>query len=207
MKESDRPFEQIEEIRSIMARSTTFVSLSGLSGVAAGILGAAGAFLIYRTLGTVWLSDDVIVSLRNSPDLVRSVASVFLGTLVAALVAAFLFTVIRARRHRHGLWDLASRRFAIHLALPLIAGGVFVLALKQYGVYELICPAMLTFFGLALINAGKYSFSEAVIFGVIELVLGLAAVLWVEAGLLLWAVGFGIVTAGYGIIMYLQHER
>lgn len=207
MEEADRPAEQIEHIHAIMARSTTFVSLSGLAGISAGIVGLAAWRQLCLMIDTPWPTEETFTVLRESPNLVRSIGIVFSLALVAALVVSFLFSWRKARRYQLDLWNMASRRFAVHLALPLVAGGVFVLALAQQGTYELICPAMLVFFGLALLNAGKYSFSETVVFGVIELALGLTAALWIEAGLVLWGIGFGVVTAGYGIIMYLQHER
>lgn len=207
MQDSGRHTEQIEHIHAIMARSTTFVSLSGLAGLTAGLFAIAATWLLYHLLGTLWLSDQVFATLRDSPAVVRSVAGVFLWTLIAALAVAFLLTWRRARAYQHELWNLASRRFAAHLVLPLLAGGVLVVALLQFGTYELICPSMLLFFGLALISAGKYSFSETVIFGVVELALGCIGAFWTSAGLVLWAVGFGLVTAAYGIIMYLNHER
>lgn len=207
MQESDRPAEQIEHIHSIMARSTTFVSLSGLSGISAGIIAFGAVWLIYRLLGTIWLTDNVFSVLRGSPSLVRSVTGVFLWTLVAAVTVAFLFTWRRAKRYHYGMWNIASRRFALHMALPLLAGGVIVLALVEHSTFELVCPAMLVFFGLALMSAGKYSFSGTVVFGVIELVLGLVSVLWIEGGLILWAIGFGLINIGYGSVMYRQYER
>lgn len=207
MQDPDQPVDQIEQIHSIMTRSATFVSLSGLSGVSAGIIGLVAFRFICRILDTVWLSEEVFIALRQSPDLVRHVTGVFFLTLVSALAVAFIFTLRRAKRHGKELWNMASRRFAIHLALPLLAGGVFVAALARLGMYELVCSAMLVFFGLALISAGKYSFSETIVFGVVELVLGLLAAFWVGAGLILWGVGFGVVTAAYGVIMYLQYER
>lgn len=207
MQETGRPTEQIEQIHAIMARSTTFVTLSGPSGLSVGILGLGGVWLIYRILGALWLTDEVFAALRDSPGLVRSVTGVLLGTLVAALTLAFLFAWLRARRYHDKLWNIASRRFAVHLGLPLLAGGVMLPALGRYGTFELAFPVMLVFFGLALISAGKYNFSETVIFGLVELVLGLAAAFWVGAGLILWAVGFGIVPAIYGAVMYLKYER
>lgn len=207
MQDSDRPVEQIDQIHSIMARSATFVSLSGLSGFSAGIVALVAVWFMYNVLGTLWLTDEIFAALRSTPDLVRSVARVFSSTLIAALSLAFFFTWKKSKRHQMGLLNLASRRFGLHLAIPLLAGGVFVLVLAQHGAYELIHPAMLVFFGLAIINASKYSFTETFFLGLIELALGLTAALWVEGGLLLWAVGFGIITAGYGVIMYLQYER
>ena len=159
MQETGRPTEQIEQIHAIMARSTTFVTLSGPSGLSVGILGLGGVWLIYRILGALWLTDEVFAALRDSPGLVRSVTGVLLGTLVAALTLAFLFAWLRARRYHDKLWNIASRRFAVHLGLPLLAGGVMLPALGRYGTFELAFPVMLVFFGLALISAGKYNFS------------------------------------------------
>lgn len=207
MQEPDQSAEQIDQIHSIMTRSATFVSLSGLSGLSAGIVALVAVWFMYDVLGGLWLTSEKFALLRSSPELVRPVTHVFLSALIAALALAFFFTWRKAKRHQMGLLNLASRRFGMHLALPLLAGGLFVLVLAKYGTYELICPSMLVFFGLAIVNAGKYSFSETFVFGLIELALGLAAALWVEGGLFLWAVGFGVVTASYGVIMYLQYER
>ncbi len=207
MQEPDRPSEQIEQIHAMMARSTTFVSLSGMSGVFAGLVAFGAVWLIYRQFGTIWLTEEVFTALRGSPSLVRSMTGIFLWTLLIALTGAFLFTWRRASRLRIGLWNIASRRFGMHLSLPLLAGGVFILALLQHGAYELVCPAMLVFFGLALLGAAKYSFSETAVFGVVELVLGLVALFWIEGGLILWEVGFGVVTAAYGLLMYLHYGR
>lgn len=207
MQEPDRPSEQINQIHAIMARSTTFVSLSGFSGVCAGILAFMAFWRVGRMLDTIWLDEKAFTVLRDEPILLPAIAVVFLVTLVLALAVAFFFTWRRAKHSNLELWNIASRRFGMHMALPLLAGGVFILALARLGTFELICPAMLVFFGLALINAGKYSVSGTELFGVVELVLGLLAAFWVEAGLILWVVGFGLVTAGHGVLMYLQHER
>lgn len=207
MQEPDRPAEQIEQIHSILVKSVTFASLSGLSGVSAGIVALVAFRFASRILDTVWLTDEVFATLRSTPDLVRPLAGVFVCALIVALALAFIFTWRRARKHRHDLWNLASQRFGMHLAIPLLAGGVFVLGLWKYGTFELICSAMLVFFGISLVNAGKYSFAETFVFGLIELALGVAAAIWTGAGLLLWGVGFGLVTAAYGVIMYLQYER
>jgi len=137
MHESNHPSAQIEQIRDIMTRSTTFVSLSGLSGIAAGILAFVAVWQTYRILGTVWLGDNVFALLRESSAPVHSLMFVFLLTLIAALIAAFFFTWRRVRGLGQELWNMASKRFAIHLALPLLAGGIFALALLQRGAFEL----------------------------------------------------------------------
>ena len=49
MKEEQKYIRDIAEIRSMMERSSKFLSLSGLAGVMAGIYALAGAFIAYRT--------------------------------------------------------------------------------------------------------------------------------------------------------------
>lgn len=206
MHEPDRPSDQIEQIHAMMARSTTFVSLSGLSGIASALVAFGAVWQIHRLIGSFWLTTEFFTRLRESSELVRPLFGILFWTLLGALALAFFFTWRRARKSNYALWNVASRRFAMHLALPLIAGGIFTFALSQYGTYELIAPTMLVFFGLALLNAGKYSFTEIVVLGTTELVLGLVAAFWPQAGLLLWGLGFGVATAGYGIVMYIKHE-
>ena len=39
--------ENLKEIRTLMERSSKFLSLSGLSGISAGIIALVGAFMVY----------------------------------------------------------------------------------------------------------------------------------------------------------------
>ena len=50
MSENQKHLEDLQQIRSIMERSTTFISLSGLSGISAGLFGLIGAALAYLKL-------------------------------------------------------------------------------------------------------------------------------------------------------------
>jgi hypothetical protein len=161
--------KELAHIRGLMDRSTRFLSLSGLSGVIAGVLA--------------------------------------LVVLVTALLGAFWFTWRRTRKVGQSLFDAAARRLAINMLLPLAGGGVFCLALLYYGLPGLVPPATLVFYGLALLNASKYTLDEIRWLGLSELVLGLIASFWVGAGLLFWALGFGVLHIFYGALMYLRHER
>ena len=59
----------------------------------------------------------------------------------------------------------------------------------------------LIFYGLALVNASKYTITEIRSLGVIEISLGLVSMWWIGHGLLFWSIGFGILHIVYGIIM------
>jgi hypothetical protein len=43
--------------------------------------------------------------------------------------------------------------------------------------------------------------------GTVEICLGVVAAFWYQAGLILWGVGFGLVTLAYGTLMYYKYER
>jgi len=206
--------EELARIRGLMDRSTRFLSLSGLSGVCAGLLALAGA-----AAAQWYMAHEMAV--RDHPltyggeripaqeywGHVLTLATIALSVLVLALSGALWFTLRRSRRTGQGLWDVPARRMAWHLIVPLAAGGVFCLALLWHGVPGLVAPATLVFYGLALINASKFTLDEVRWLGLSELALGLCAMFWPGAGLLFWALGFGVLHVFYGGLMYLRHEH
>ena len=127
--------------------------------------------------------------------------------LLLALLGAFWFTWRRSRRMGQGLWDASARRMAINLFVPLAFGGLFALALVFHGAVHLLPAATLLFYGLGLLNAAKYTLDEIRWLGLSEASLGVVAAFWADAGLLFWALGFGVLHILYGGIMYMRHER
>jgi hypothetical protein len=73
------------------------------------------------------------------------------------------------------------------------------------GYIGFVTPLTLIFYGLALVNASKYTLSEVRSLGIIEIVIGLFAMHFIGYGLLLWAVGFGVMHIIYGIIMHIRY--
>ncbi len=210
---SNDPANELAHIRGLMERSTRFLSLSGLSGVVAGVVALGGATLAryhitealasgadaltYGTARGYMPVDDLRLTLLLDAALV----------LFVALLGAFWFTWRRSRRTGQHIWDASARRLMVNLMLPLTVGGVFCLALFYYGLPGLVAPATLVFYGLALFNAGKYTLDEIRWLGLSELVLGMAALFWLDAALLFWAIGFGVLHIFYGGLMYLRYER
>ncbi len=212
MKDQDR-MNDLALIRGLMERSTRFLSLSGLSGVIAGTLALGGALLAQRYMHErslregYPLEDGARAGTDGYLDHVLFLGGVALAVLVLSLASAAYFTWRRGRRIGQGFWDPAAERLLINLLIPLAAGGIFCIALLYYGIPGLVPSATLIFYGLALVNASRYTLDEIRWLGLSELVLGLLSAFWVGAGLMFWALGFGVLHIFYGGMMYLRHER
>lgn len=200
--------EALSEIRNLMERSTKFISLSGLSGVFAGIYALIGAGAAYWRLDT-YLHTVRLGSWRSTEQLSFFGFMILDAVLVFAftLLTAIYFTQKKARKEGLSIFDKAALRVAAHLFFPVAVGGAFCLALLEYGLYGLIAPSMLIFYGLGLVNASKYTFESARYLGVAEVTLGLISAFVIGYGLFFWSIGFGIFHIVYGVYMYLQYER
>ena len=210
MENNEHHLQQLREIRQMMVKSSRFLSLSGLSGIVAGIfalLGAAAAF-IYFDIG---LFEPVYTSIHTdylrSPDFYLFIILDALAVLVFALFFAAYFTMRKSKRDGVPLWGYASKRLVINLLIPLVAGGIFCIILFEHGLMEFVAPATLVFYGLALLNASPYTVSDIRYLGVSELALGLIAMWWPGYGLLFWTIGFGLLHIIYGGVMYFKYER
>jgi hypothetical protein len=94
----------------------------------------------------------------------------------------------------------------INLSIPLVAGGLYCLILLNYGWFGMIAPTTLIFYGLALLNASKYTLEEIRWLGISEIVLGLIGCFFIGYGITLWVLGFGILHIIYGLVMYVRYE-
>jgi hypothetical protein len=207
------PSQELAHIRGLMERSTRFLSLSGLSGVVAGVVALGGAALArYHTAQSLAPDADVLTygtgrGGTTADELLLTLIADASLVLFVALLGAFWFTWRRSRRTGQHLWDGSARRLMVNMLVPLGVGGVFCLALFYYGLPGLVPPATLIFYGLALFNASKFTLDEIRWLGVSELALGIVALFWLEAGLLFWAIGFGVLHIFYGGLMFLRYER
>jgi hypothetical protein len=212
MEQNQEPIQQLNEIRNLMERSSRFISLSGLSGVSAGIIALIGAGIAFFYLDfdqryfdiNRYFSEMTYKQFSNSWLFICLDA---LFVLFSALIVSVYFTTRKARRLGLKVWDQTARRMLINLFIPLIAGGIFCLILVFHHLVFLIAPATLIFYGLALLNAGKYTLHEVRILGISEIIIGLIASWMVGYGILFWAVGFGVLHIFYGLMMYFRYEK
>ncbi|MET2986484.1 hypothetical protein [Aureibaculum conchae] len=211
MSEKDY-LKDISEIKDIMNRSTRFLSLSGLSGILAGCYALIGAFVAYKLLGeynyTFNYNEE---TLRSNYITISSLKNTLIGVALAvaflSVVSAYFLTKQKAKKNNEKIWDPASRQLMGSFAIPMITGGVFIFLLVQKGIYGIAAPAALIFYGLAIINASKYTLSQVKYLGLLEILLGLLALVFFGNGLLFWVLGFGFLHIIYGGLMYFKMER
>lgn len=212
MKENINHLDTLSDIRSLMEKSSKFISLSGLSGVFAGIFALVGAISAYIYLNIGFSSSNYYDLAYQSNGKVNSSFFTFFfldGALVLLLALSFgiYFTLRKAKKNNQTFWNSASKRLLINLLIPLISGGLFCLVLLYHGLIGLIAPTTLIFYGLSLINASKYTLDDIRYLGFCQLILGFISSFFIGYGLIFWAIGFGILHILYGIIMYNKYER
>ncbi|MBZ4036640.1 hypothetical protein K6T82_17860 [Flavobacterium sp. 17A] len=198
--------EDLAHIRSMMERSSRFISLSGLSGVFAGLSALIGGIYVYQLVqasGTDYVNDDYR---SYSADLVSELFWIGIVILVCAFAFGTFFTVRKSRKYNLPIWTSATKKMLFNLAVPLAAGGIFCLALIYHGYFGLVAPATLIFYGLAVINAEKYTFSDIKYLGFSELILGCISLFYIGYGLLFWILGFGILHIAYGLVMFKKYK-
>ena len=202
MNEQQQSLQELHHIKQMMERSSRFISLSGLSGISAGLLAMLGAWLAVKKIELYAHAGRIAYN-----TLVTQLLVIAASVLVAAFVSAFIFTYLRSRRNGISIWGATTNRLLINLLIPLLAGAFFVMRILQMDHIFLIAPVCLIFYGLALINASKYTLGEIRYLGFCELALGIVN-LWVPGyGLVFWAAGFGALHVIYGIIMWWKYER
>jgi hypothetical protein len=201
----------LNEIRDLMERSSKFLSLSGLSGVFAGIFALVGAGAAYVRFKTDWMSEILKPLTPYAADSRGEIVSFLLldGTMVLAcsLCVCILLTVRKARKKGLKLWNSNSRRLLISISVPLATGGVFCLAMLHYGYIWLVFPTTLIFYGLAIVSASRFTYPEVFSLGISEIVLGCIALFLTGYSLLFWCLGFGLLHIVYGMAMYNKYDR
>lgn len=213
-EQKDTSLETLQEIRSIMERSARFLSLSGWSGIWAGIVALAGAGVAYKWLEDFSSFSDhyrnyLPSSLVHYPErLVLKYLLLAIIIFISAFAGGFYFTYKKNKKAGVKIWNSASRKMVINLAIPLIAGAIITFVFAMRGDWVYIAPGCLIFYGLALINGSKYTVSDIKYLGLIETILGCIG-LFINPGygLYLWAFGFGVLHILYGTIMWRKYDQ
>jgi len=201
------PEEELAEIKSIMERSTRFLSLSGLSGVLAGVYALAAAGLTWYWIyfpSSSWGAGTATLSFR---EVLNRLLLLGLATLIAAVSTAYFLSKKKGSNSSQIFWTPASKRFLQALFLPVALGGFFCFALLHEQAFVLIPAATLVFYGIGLVQSAQFTLGEIKNLGYTQLALGLIASFYPDFGLLCWALGFGAFHVIYGALMYFRHER
>lgn len=212
MNNKKEHLETLTEIRTLMERSSKFLSLSGISGISAGIIAIFGVVAASIYQGYSFFEKARVTKLLDpvggfNKDFVLFFMIDAIAVIVLVLCTSAFFTIRKAKKRKLPAWDNSAKRLVLNLMIPLAAGGAFCLILVYYGVVFLITPSMLIFYGLSLINASKFTHNEIGVLGVVEILLGIVAAFFIGYGLLFWVIGFGLFHILYGTYMYYKYER
>lgn len=202
MKTTENYLAEIKEIRKMMEDSSRFLSLSGLSGILIGIYALTGAIIFYLKMNT-----PQAIEYSNSIEIITLMVFIAATVLVVSLITVVLLTYKRASKAGKKIWNPGSRLMLLNLAIPLVSGGLLILIFIFNGVYEIIAPGCLIFYGLALVNAAKFTRQEIFYLGIFQVSLGVLAALIPAWGLLFWTLGFGLMHIIYGTLMYFRYEH
>ena len=194
--------KDISEIKNLMNKSSKFISLSGLSGIFAGIYALIGAGYAY------WLVNKNESGYLNLDD--ETFCLILIDLFLVGIVSigtAIILTTKKAKQNDEKIWDPLTRRLLLNFIIPLAAGGIYILIILSQQRYEQTGDLMLLFYGLALFNASKYTLGDVKYLGLTQIVLGLLSAILPGYGFWFWVLGFGVMHILYGVVMYFKYDR
>lgn len=214
MSQYSEQLKELTHIRSMMEKSTRFVSLSGMTGIAIGLIALAVASIVFIIAKTAPFESPEIFwnfvagfSGEGTTNSARIALYALAGfALVSSIITGYVFTLKKTKENNVKLWTKTFRLMLINIAIPLAAGGVFCLILINLGLPQMVAGSMLVFYGLALINGAKYTLQDVNSLGLIEIVLGLFTLWLNKYGIEMWAIGFGVLHIIYGAKIYFTQK-
>ena len=209
MISEQQPLEDLQHIKRMMERSSRFISLSGFSGIAAGVCALAGAWFANKKINC-WVKGDCTLGGlldMGGIKLLNDLLWIATLTFIGAFISAFFFTYLRSKKNKVPMWGTATIRLFWNTVIPITVGAIFLIRMMQLGEYELVAPGCLIFYGLALVNASKYTLGEIRYLGYGQLALGIMNLCNTGYGLYFWAMGFGVLHIIYGVWMWYKYER
>lgn len=207
MKNEKDYLRDINEIRNMMERSSKFMSLSGLSGVFAGIYALSSAYIAYKLLNfridkLYYTNEELIeIGLERNNLLLLAIL-----TIIISVITSIIFSYRNTKVNSEKIWNATTRRLIMNLAIPLFSGGTVILLMMKFNLFGWLAPMSLLFYGLGILNASKYTIDDMRGLGIIQIILGLIAMHFISYGLIIWALGFGVVHIIYGIILHYKYE-
>jgi len=198
----NKHLEDIKHIRQMMERSSKFLSLSGLSGVFSGITALVGVYLgswyyqHQKTLPEYFIEIDKQLYIFFTA----------LAILVISIAGSIVFSWMKIKKDKSKINFSVLRNTLYSICVPLITGGIVTIHFLFRGEYETAAACTLIFYGLSLVSASKYTFTEVQYLGLFEILLGMTVMLTGRYALWAWCIGFGICHIAYGTYMYFTYD-
>ncbi|HBS85602.1 MAG: hypothetical protein A2W91_14435 [Bacteroidetes bacterium GWF2_38_335] len=210
MNQKEEQLEALKDIRNLMERSSKFLTLNGFAGVFVGIIAMAGGVITLLWLDNKNMVYEDFFNVSPSTNGFSNMYFLFAisgAVLFFSILVSSIMTMSKAKKKNYKIWDATTRKVLFHFFLPMVVGGILCLIFVHKGLFPMVAPFMLIFFGLALISCSKYTFNELKVLGIIETILGLIAAVYLQYGLYFWMVGFGLLNIIYGLFMFFKYEK
>lgn len=193
--------DDLAHIRSMMERSSRFLSLSGWAGILPGIFALAGLAMAVWFISQAqqfWWYGDAPAS--NSPLAFQLIATAMI-VLGLSIFSSWYTCMRKARNENQATWTPAIRNMLLHFAIPLAAGAIILGWIYLKAEWGLLAPVMLSFYGLALVQVSQFTLRSVFWLGIIEITLSIPSGIpgW---GIPMLAIGFGVAHIVYGIMMF-----
>ena len=158
----DKALESVNEIKELMEKSSKFISVSGLAAILAGIYALAGAYIATQVITP---ETHLIVTLEF-------MAIIALSVLAAAAVTAGILSYCKSQKTGQSFFSRLTYRALWNFSLPMLTGGIVCISILMHEYYDILASVMLLFYGLALVNASKFTYSSVAWLGYAFICLG-----------------------------------
>jgi hypothetical protein len=211
MENNPEYIEDLRIIKKVMEESSRFLSLSGLSGIFAGLTALAGvAVAVFAFLDGDFILSDEMFSGKSLSEInqIKVGLTLLAGTvLILSIALSLWFSWRNSVKKSQRMWTPVSRKLLTNLIVPLVAGGIIIVIFLIHKDWQYILPSMLIFYGLSLVSATKFTYNDIFYLGLIEILSGLAAAALPSYGIIFWSFGFGLLHIVYGLLLYRKYER
>ena len=204
---SNKYLDDITEIKNMMNKSSRFISLSGLSGILAGLYSLIGAYFANQIIANIRSTEYSVKRFILDYDATEKLIGIAITVILLSIITGIFLSYRKSKKSGEKIWDLTSKRLVFNFLIPLVTGGLFCIILIQNKFIGLIAPTTLIFYGLACVNASKYTLGDVRYLGFVNIVIGLIATQFTGYGLFFWALGFGVFHIFYGTLMYFKYDR
>ena len=101
----------------------------------------------------------------------------------------------------------ASRQLLLHFGAPLIISGLICLRFLNENQFYLLPGLSLVLYGICLLSASKFTFRQMRNLALVEMVIGITGLYFPDAGIICWALGFGVAHIIFGLWMNRYFKR
>lgn len=206
---TNKAIDDLNQIKSIMERSTKFLSLSGWSGIWVGMCGLIASAVLYswQTASTYTYENLTDTDPHQTQYTAVMLLVLAIITFLVAVIGGFYFTIRKTRKQGKSFLNQVTKRLLVRFSIPLIIAGILCLILYKHHLLQFTLPTTLLFYGLALFGVQEDTVKEVKAIATLEIILGLLAFYFVDYTLLLWTIGFGLVHLFYGIILWNKYDK